>query len=76
MYTCDLSIHEDHCEFEASVVSIAGTRPARATQQDPVSKIKKKRKRWKEAACNALPRTEVPVLLRWQSELETYIPQG
>lgn len=64
MYICDLSIHEDHCEFEASMVGIAGSRPARATQQDPVSKIKKKGREEKEAACNVLPRTDVPMLPR------------
>lgn len=61
VYACNLNNQEDHSKFEASVVSIVGSRPARATQQDPVSKIKKKREE-KEEAYNSLPWTDVPVL--------------
>jgi hypothetical protein len=35
---------EDHCEFEANLVCKTSSRTARATQRDPVSINKQKRK--------------------------------
>lgn len=48
VYACNLNIQKLHFKSEVSVVSVAGSRPARATQHDPVSKIKKKKEKKKK----------------------------